>query len=79
MGKSRSERSLYRKVGAILCGAIVVVVLPTLFYNVCGLAGMRDCADGPRWVLIANVTGLLLVVGSGAYLSYRLWRPRAEK
>lgn len=50
--------------GAALCGLVGVLLLPTLFYNACGIAGMQDCADGSKWVsslIIMAIVGLFVL------------------
>lgn len=58
------------KATAILCGLVGLLLIPTLFYNVCGIAGLQDCADGPKWV---NALVIITVVGLFV-LSYWLFR-----
>jgi len=41
-----------------------LLLLPTLLYNLCGIAGMQDCADGPKWIsslIIVGIIGLFVV------------------
>jgi hypothetical protein len=52
------------KTSAVLAALIGLVLLPTLLYNLCWLAGMQDCADGPRWIsalIIVGIVGLFVL------------------
>jgi hypothetical protein len=58
------------KAAAILCGFGGLLLIPILFYNACGIVGMQDCADGPKWV-----NALIVIMVSGLFvLSYWLFR-----
>jgi hypothetical protein len=70
---------MLRKLMGVLCGLVVLMMLPQLFYNACGLTGSRDCADGPRWVLTLNVLASVATIVGGAFLSYRLFRGASGK
>jgi len=68
------RKSLVRVVLALLCALIALGIVPNLVYNACGLAGMQDCADGPKWMLVLNVLLSAIVFGGSLFLSYRLFR-----
>jgi hypothetical protein len=50
------------------------LVIPTLLYNVCGVAGMQDCAAGPQWESALVILASAIVTGGFFYLSYRIFR-----
>jgi len=66
-----------RKVLFILGGAVsfvaALLLVPTLLYNVCGMAELSgDCADGPKWVsALVALTCAIIMSGLG-FLTIRL-------
>jgi hypothetical protein len=61
---------------AVLCGVAGLLLVPTLLYNACGIAGMQDCADGPKWIsalIIVAVIGLFVL----SYWLFRMGRKKA--
>jgi hypothetical protein len=67
---SAHMKKVILKATAILCGLGGVVLIPTLFYNACGIAGIQDCADGPKLI-----NALIVVMVPGLFvLSYWLFR-----
>jgi len=68
------RNTVFRTLAAILCSVFALLMVPSFFYNACGLAGMQDCADGPKWALISNVLASAFLIGCGFFLSYRLIR-----
>lgn len=64
------------KASAIVCGVAGLILVPTLFYNAFGIAGIQDCAVGPKWVNAAIVIALfgLFVL---SYWLFRKGRARA--
>jgi hypothetical protein len=63
------------KTAAILCGLAGLFLVPDLLYNACGIAGIGDCADGPKGTMalhIVVIIGLFVV-------SYWLFRMRRQK
>jgi hypothetical protein len=63
----------------IASGLLGLCLIPTVFYNACGLAGMQDCADDPKWESwLVILVGLALISGL-FFLSYRLFRLVARR
>jgi cytosine/uracil/thiamine/allantoin permease len=52
------------KTSAVVVALIGLLLLPTLLYNLCGIAGMQDCADVPKWIsslIIVGIIGLFVL------------------
>jgi hypothetical protein len=72
------NRPALRMLLGILCTVVALLMVPTLFYNACGLAGMGDCAEGPKWILTLNVFACSVIFLGGLFVSYRLFRRKNE-
>ena len=73
------KQPVFRMLLGILCAVVALLMVPTLFYNACGLAGMGDCADGPKWALSLTTLASAIVIGGGIFLSYRLFRQKESR
>ena len=65
-----------RKVFFVVLGVVSVLlaiwIIPTLVYNACGLVGMKDCSDGPRWESGLVLLLCAVLIAGLSYLSYRM-------
>lgn len=58
----------------IIFGLSGLLLIPTLLYDICGLSGGQDCADGPRWALVIIILACTVLIGGAFFLSFRLFR-----
>ncbi len=54
-----SMKKVITKGLAALCALGGLLLIPTLLYNACGIAGSQDCADGSGWVSLIIVVAIL--------------------
>ena len=71
------KKTLLRVSGviAILLGLLPI---PSLLYNTCGLAGIQDCADGPKWETALVLLLCLGILAGFVFLSRYLFRLSAR-
>ena len=77
------ERGSIKKIAfgalGVLSMLLGLFLVPTLFYNACGLAGSADCADGPKWVNLVVILVLTIFIAGTFFLATRLFRSASSK
>jgi hypothetical protein len=52
-------KKMILKTFAVVVALVGLLLVPTLLYNLCGIAGMQDCADGPKWISSLIIVGII--------------------
>jgi len=80
MGQARrNEKNVMKKIAyailGTLCALAGLLLIPSLLYNACGLAGLDpDCGGGSKWENAIATTIIAIFVTGAFYLAYRLFR-----